>query len=350
MYWSSVIVHSPSAFALQLLNALQAELRAARGHDVQIESKAARYVCHELIASGFALCAARLHRLIVMPAMSDTMLSDDLDEFQAKAVKAVVKPSGPSVGGRDQQDPRQLYALENLLVALAARKTVRALLLELYAVSTWTGDLQFWRGADSRNFERLLRSIRYSILYCIHVLYCTIHSLYSPTHLYFSLSGSSEAARVLLCAHLDRPAAGGMGFEARGGGARVARRPGSKRTRRARDTEPEPVAAAPADRRAALRALAAPVHRAARESTRGDQHTRARVGRPECAHYCLLYTRNFFIEHLNWKFDYMYCTRILVCLQNTQTQFGRYLRSRVFETIMRNGENLSLFQVTRTSS
>ena len=112
-----MIVQSPISIPLQLLNALQAELRVAREHDVQIESKAARLVCHELIASGFALCAARLHRLMVMPSMSDSLLSDDLDG-------GVVTTTGPSTASQEHYDPRQLYALENLLIALVARKTV----------------------------------------------------------------------------------------------------------------------------------------------------------------------------------------------------------------------------------
>ena len=151
-------------------------------------------------------------------------------------------------------------------------------------------------------------------------------------------TGSSEAARVLLRAHVDGPAAGGVGFEARCVGALVALRPDSRPTRRARDGEP--VASARSDRRAALRAHSAQVHTAARECTRGDQHTRARVGRPKCATALTIsYTRNCSTEHHNT----FTCTYICVCLQNTQTQFGNYSRSRVFVAIIRHGKNLSLF-------
>lgn len=100
--------------ALQLLNTLLAELRVGRQHDVLLESKAARFVCHELIASGFALCAARLHRLIVMPSINDSSLTDVLDG--AVDVVAATSP--------ENYDPRQYYALEGLLFALLTRRTV----------------------------------------------------------------------------------------------------------------------------------------------------------------------------------------------------------------------------------
>lgn len=88
-------------------------------------------------------------------------------------------------------------------------------------------------------------------------------------------AGSSEAARVLLCAHVDGPAAGGMDFEECGCAFRTLQR---RQTRRARE---ELAASARGDRRAARPFHASQIHPTLGAGARRDQHTRTRIGRPE---------------------------------------------------------------------